>query len=114
MLHCFLTSFGSGQATQSGAREPYHKRDRKEMIEKKIMGKRTCAFVKKDPRDFATIGGRQKAKMVPDLIWPLTRLDPKKFGPYEIWDSRNLGLKNLVPKKYWPREIWSPNKNDFH
>ena len=78
------------------------------------MGKRTCAFVKKDPRDFATIGGRQKAKMVPDLIWPLTRLDPKKFGPYEIWDSRNLGLKNLVPKKYWPREIWSPNKNDFH
>ena len=38
------------------------------------MGKRTCAFVKKDPRDFATIGGWKKAsaEMVPDLIWPLT------------------------------------------
>ena len=46
------------------------------------MGKRTCAFVKKDPREFATIGGLQKVKMVPDLIWPLTRLNPKKFGPY--------------------------------
>ena len=80
------------------------------------MVKRTCAFVKKYPRDFATMGGRQKAsaEMVPDLIWPLTLLDLTKFGPYEIWASRNLDPRNLGPKKYWHPEIWSPYENDFH
>ena len=105
MLHCFLTSFGSGKATQSGAREPYHKRDRKEMIEKKIMGKRTCAFVKKEPRDFAIIAEWQKAKMVLYLIWPITHLNPRKFGPGEIWASSNLGPRNLVPGNIGPKKF---------
>jgi hypothetical protein len=61
------------------------------MIEKKIMGKRTCAFVKKDPRDFATLEGGKRLK------W-----SPISFGPLLVWTPRNLGLM-----KFGTQEIWA-------
>ena len=99
MLHCLLTSFGSGQATQSGAREPYHKRDRKEMIEKRSWWKGRALLWKNIPETLQQWEGGKRLV----LKW-----SPISFGPLLFWTSRNLGLMKFGPQEIWTREIWYP------